>query len=157
MTSAAAAPASRVVPAQRDRPDPSSALVRRFEAIWQTQMQGVPLLNPALRVQAVGFRPWAEHWLGMLVTPWFMNLLLLPRCPAAWADVPERASRHHVFPAGVFEFIGCQDAVIGNHLACSLFSPMFEFGTHTGAVQTAEASLQLLFQAPGHGQEQGTS
>jgi [NiFe] hydrogenase assembly HybE family chaperone len=132
--------------AQRDRPDPSAALQRRYESIWQVQMQGVPLLNPALRVQAVGFRPWAEHWLGVLVTPWFMNLVLAPRCPAAWAQVPERASRHHVFPAGVFEFIGTQDAALGNFLVCSLFSPMFEFGTHTGAVQTAQASLQALFQ-----------
>ena len=42
-------------------------------------MAGVPMLNPALRVQAVGFRHWQSHWLGVLVTPWFMNLMLLPR------------------------------------------------------------------------------
>jgi len=148
MTSAPAAPVAPVGAPQKERPDPSAALQSRFESIWQTQMQGLPLLNPALRVQAVGFRPWAGHWLGVLVTPWFMNLMLLPRRPEAWAEVPERDSRHHVFPAGVFEFIGCRDAQIGNHLACSLFSPMFEFATHTGAVQTAQAALLALFQAP---------
>ena len=129
------------------RPPPASALERRFNAILLHKMRDVPMVNPALRVQAVGFRPWAEHWLGVLVTPWFMNLLLLPRNEDAWQPVPERESRHFVFPAGVFEFIGTQDAELGNYLACSLFSPMFEFADHAAAQATAEAALAALFDA----------
>ena len=40
------------------------------------------MVNPALAVEAVGFRPWGEHWLGILITPWFMNLVLMPRVGA---------------------------------------------------------------------------
>ena len=43
------------------------------------------MLNPALSVEAVGFRPWDEHWLGVLVTPWFMNLWLMPRVASRMA------------------------------------------------------------------------
>lgn len=131
----------------RALPSPAAALEVRFNDILHTQMHGVPVLNPALRVQAVGFQPWADHWLGVLVTPWFMNLLLLPRVRAQWPEVGERESRHYVFPAGVFEFIGSRDAVLGEYQACSLFSPMFDFATPAGAHDTAAAALQALFDA----------
>jgi [NiFe] hydrogenase assembly HybE family chaperone len=110
------------------------------------QMHGVPILNPALRVQAVGFNPWAGHWLGVLITPWFMNLMLMPRLRPQWQPVPERESRHWVFPAGVFEFIGAVDPEVGDYQACSLFSPMFEFANQAGAHDTAVAALNTLFE-----------
>jgi [NiFe] hydrogenase assembly HybE family chaperone len=128
-----------------DRPSPAPALEATFRRIHAQQMQGLPMLNPALRVEAVGFRPWNEHWLGVLITPWFMNLVLLPRIGAAWQPIAERESRHYVFPAGVFEFIGAHDAALGDWQACSLFSPMFEFATQDGAHDTAVAALAALF------------
>jgi len=102
-------------------------------------------VNPALSVEAVAFRPWDEHWLGVLVTPWFMNLVLMPRVIEKWNPIRERESRHYVFPAGVFEFIGSQDPVLGDYQACSLFSPMFDFADHAAARDTAAAALDALF------------
>lgn len=132
-------------PAPAELPSPAPALERRYNAILQRQMQGVPMLNPALRVQAVGFAPWGDHWLGVLVTPWFMNLVLMPRLRERWQPIGERESRHYVFPSGVFEFIGSSDVELGDYQACSLFSPMFEFATQAGATDTAAAALQALF------------
>jgi [NiFe] hydrogenase assembly HybE family chaperone len=126
---------------------PAAALQARFEHIHLHQMAGVPMLNPALQVQAIGFRPWAAHWLGVLVTPWFMNLVLFPRQREHWQAIGERESRHYVFPAGVFEFIGNRDAALGDYQACSLFSPMFEFADHAAAHDTAVAALEALFDA----------
>lgn len=128
-------------------PSPAAALQARFEHIHHHQMAGVPMLNPALRVQAIGFRPWSAHWLGALVTPWFMNLVLFPRLREQWPQVGERQSRHYVFPAGVFEFIGSHDSVLGDYQACSLFSPMFDFADHCAAHDTATAALAALFDA----------
>ena len=103
------------------------------------------MVNPALSIEAVGFRPWNDHWLGVLITPWFMNLVLMPRVAARWQPIAERESRHDVFPAGVFEFIGGRDPALGDYQACSLFSPMFEFADHPGAHDTALAALEALF------------
>ena len=128
-----------------EQPSPAAALEQRFQAILQTQMHDVPMVNPALCVQAVGFRPWAEHWLGVLITPWFMNLMLLPRLRERWPSIGERESRHYVFPAGVFEFIGGRDPALGDYQACSLFSPMFEFPDQAAAHDTAVAVLEALF------------
>ena len=132
---------------QADRPSPAGALERAFRGILDTQMRDMPMLNPALGVEAVGFRPWSDHWLGILVTPWFMNLVLMPRVAAKWQAIRERESRHYVFPAGVFEFIGGRDAALGDYQACSLFSPMFEFVDQLGARETAVAALAALFDA----------
>ena len=93
----------------------------------------------------MGFRPWQQHWLGVLVTPWFMNLMLFPRVVASWHSIAERDSRDYVFPAGVFTFLGSRDAVLGDWQACSLFSPMFDFADRAGARATAAASLDALF------------
>ena len=105
------------------------------------------MVNPVLAVEAVGFRPWRDHWLGILITPWFMNLLLLPRVTARWQPIAGGASRHYSFPAGVFEFIGARDPALGDYQACSLFSPMFEFASQQGAHDTAVAALDALFDA----------
>jgi len=133
-------------------PSPGAALERRFEAIHRGPMAGLPMLNPVLQVRAIGFQPWNAHWLGVLVTPWFMNLMLMPRLAEHFPPCAERESRHLVFPAGVFEFIGAHDAELGSWLACSLFSPMFEFGDQAGAEATALAALQGLLEGPQPGE-----
>ncbi len=61
-----------------DAGDPSARLVAAFEAA-AVRMRGLPIVNPALAVEAVGFAPWEGHWLGVMVTPWFINLTLLLR------------------------------------------------------------------------------
>lgn len=128
-----------------ERPSPAGALEDVFRAIEQRQMRDMPMRNPALSVEAVGFRRWNDHWLGALITPWFMNLMLMPRVGAKWQPIGERETRHYVFPAGVFEFIGGRDPALGDYQACSLFSPMFEFADQAGARDTATAALDALF------------
>jgi [NiFe] hydrogenase assembly HybE family chaperone len=128
-----------------ERPSPAAALERAFETVRRQRMEGVPMLNPRLAVEAVGFMPWREHWLGILITPWFMNVVLMPRVSAAWQPIGERETRHHVFPGGVFEFIGAREPTLGDYQACSLFSPMFEFADQREARATAMAALDALF------------
>jgi [NiFe] hydrogenase assembly HybE family chaperone len=46
-----------------------------FAGIATTRMAGVPVLNPALGVAMRGWQAVEPFELGVLVTPWFMNLL----------------------------------------------------------------------------------
>jgi [NiFe] hydrogenase assembly HybE family chaperone len=141
----ATTPAAPTLAQSADRPSPASALEAAFRTILQHQMRDVPMVNPALAVEAVGFRPWNDHWLGILITPWFMNLVLMPRVADKWLPIADGESRHYIFPAGVFEFIGGRAPALGDYQACSLFSPMFEFANHGGARDTAVAALDALF------------
>jgi [NiFe] hydrogenase assembly HybE family chaperone len=124
-------------------PDPSSRLTAAFLAV-AARMQGLSLANPAVEVEAVGFAPWEGHWLGVMVTPWFMNLALLPRDLEAWRPLAPGAKRRYAFPAGTYEFVGASDAAIGDYQACSLFSPLLEFDDHASARLVATRARAAL-------------
>ncbi len=127
-----------------------------FAHIGATRMHGVPVLNTALRVQAVGFevvdgegRGVAQVLQGILITPWFMNLLRLPLVPGAPASARAPGSkRSHLCGEQLFEFIAGHEEALGTFEACSLFSPMFEFANQAGAVSTATEILKLLRNPP---------
>ena len=99
----------------------------------------------AVGVEAIGFAPWKHYWLGVMVTPWSMNLLLAPRDPGAWRPLPAGEKRRYTFPAGSFDFISAHADAIGEYLICSLFSPLLEFADHETARHTALLAREALF------------
>lgn len=110
-----------------------------FQEIGETRMKGIPILNTALSVKALGFDAFQDYQLGVLLTPWFMNLMLLP----ADAQIPLRVGdkKNITLPAGQIEFIVGHEDRLGSYLSCSLFSPMFEFQDQEAAIQTAQSAL----------------
>ena len=120
----------------------------RVEDFYRLQvmprMAGLPFLNPRLRVEAVGFSLWQGQWLGCLVTPWSINLLLLPAAAADWPALALGEKRRLGFAAGEFEFVCGIDPDLGEHHDCSLFSPALEFLDQAAAVATARAVLAAL-------------
>lgn len=130
------------------KPDPSAdAAVRLtavYEAIASGAMAGMPVCNDALRVDAVGFRDYGGDALGVMITPWFMNLTLVPgdEGPASARVAGEKESR--LFPAGRFDFVHGDLDGFGRVLTCSLYSPMFAFDDPAAARVAAEAALGAL-------------
>ncbi len=125
-------------------PDPSARLTAAFRKV-AARMQGLALANPALDVEAVGFAPWERHWLGVMVTPWFMNLTLLPRDPVSWYPLALGCKRRYAFPAGTYEFVGANDPAIGDFQVCSLFASLLEFDDHATARLVAALAREALF------------
>ncbi len=143
----AAAPsdaAVRVEPAAGCLPDPSSRLVTAFQAV-AVRMVGLSFVNPVLAVEAVAFAPWQGHWLGVMLTPWFMNLTLAPRDVAAWLSLQQGARRGYRFPAGDYDFIGAHDEAAGEYQFCSLFSPVLQFQGQDTARLVAQLARDALF------------
>ncbi|WP_374277397.1 [NiFe]-hydrogenase assembly chaperone HybE [Azonexus sp.] len=129
--------------------NPAPALEAAFAGIARTRMADVPLCNPALRVEAVGFRALADgHWLGVMVTPWAINLLRLPGAGADWPATA--AGGRHVWSlgSGDYEFIVAEEESLGVYHLCSLFSPALEFPDHAQARLTALAAVQAVHGAP---------
>jgi len=128
--------------------NPDEAVEIAFLRIHHTHMAGVPILNPALSVQAVDFQRWQGHWLGLVITPWCMSILLVPGCTENWQVVGENQRRFIKFPAGDFAFLGNSEPELGHYQSCALFSPMDKFASQREAVMTARASLIGLLSAP---------
>ena len=124
----------------------TQGLEQVFSRIETERMQGIPILNPALRVKAVGFQAWQGHCLGVLITPWFMNLMLLPSEGDAWQGMKPGDKQLHQLPSGPYEFILGEEPGVGRYQTCSLFSPVFEFADQETAEATAEAVMQALME-----------
>lgn len=130
--------------------DPTARVEVAFRRIHTQRMADMPMLNPHVGVAAVGFArvgDAGEDWRGALVTPWGINLLLLP----ATGDWPVPGPHERVFrqyPAGAFAFLGNHEDDLGDYLACPLIHDMQQFADHDTAVMTARACLIALDMAP---------
>lgn len=122
----------------------AARLEATFEMIRVERMQDVPILNAALKVEAVGLRPWNGCVLGALVTPWFINLILLPG-EGPWRSVRPTESVWYAFPSGRFQFIAFAEPGLGEYHACSLLSPVLEFADHETAREMARVAVESLF------------
>jgi [NiFe] hydrogenase assembly HybE family chaperone len=127
---------------------PADAVEEAFFRIQREQMADVPILNPALSVEAVDFQRWQGHWLGIVVTPWCMSLLLVPGSVDNWVSTGDNKRRFVRFPAGNFAFLGSAETELGEYQSCPLFSPMGQFSTQSEATMTARASLIALLTEP---------
>ena len=116
-----------------------------FNEIARTRMHDVPILNPALRVEAVGFRVWEGRWVGVLVTPWMINLVLLPGEAAPLAPLALGEKTTWRFPSGSYEFMGLNEPMLGVCHVCSLMSPVMDFATHEDARAVALEIIGALF------------
>jgi len=120
-------------------------LTADFREVWHSKMRDVPLVNKALSVEAVGFIPWQGGALGVLLSPWFMNLILLPGEGEDWSQLTPGAKEQIAFPSGSYEFIHNTREMVGGYKACSLFSPMGDFQTQMQATDVARAVMAELF------------
>ncbi|MFV0665963.1 [NiFe]-hydrogenase assembly chaperone HybE [Denitromonas sp.] len=84
---------------------PQDAVQAHFDTVWRTAMQGLPFVNDALQVRALRFARIDGDWLGGLVTPWCVQLMLLPGGGRLWADVSAGTRSAVALPVGMLPFI----------------------------------------------------
>jgi [NiFe] hydrogenase assembly HybE family chaperone len=109
------------------------------------RMRALGLARSGLQVQAVDFRVLDsddELLLGVLITPWCLNLVLLPQCHC---DRPsECLGRPRELGGWALEFQTAALAEPGAYASCGLFSDMARFADQAAAVVTAQACLEVL-------------
>ncbi len=131
--------------------DVSSTIEKTFEKILTENMQGIPILNSMVSVQALGFQEYQGRIIGVIITPWLMNLVLLPSLEEDWSDLVLGHKETHEFPSGKYRFLVNEIDEIGFCQTHSLFSPMNNFVSHEQAVVAAQNFLDKLYvsQEPG--------
>jgi [NiFe] hydrogenase assembly HybE family chaperone len=115
-----------------------------FERINRESMQDIPIVNRMLQVQALGFQEHEGRVMGVIVTPWLMNLVLLPGEGDNWDQLQLGDRRSIDFPSGSYRFLLNEIEGAGRFLAHSLYSPMHEFINQDHAVAAAEGFLGTL-------------
>ena len=132
--------------AGRDPAAVAALLAQSYREAGERSMRDLPIYNDILSVEAIGFRPFDNKIMGIMVTPWFMNVVLVP-LDDSMSDVAPGYSLQQRFPVGLLEFNVGEIEPIGRIASCSLFSPMFEFSDMAAARATAEACLIELMMA----------
>jgi [NiFe] hydrogenase assembly HybE family chaperone len=122
-----------------------------LEAVYrdtvQARMQGLPVYNPALRVEAHGFTPRDGHCSGVLITPWCMNLVLLPGEGDSWTGQAPGSRVEVAFPAATYSMILSLPTGIQPHLSLTLFTTVLDFPNQDTARLVADEVLKRLYQA----------
>jgi len=125
----------------------AASLEECYRRIGERSMRDLPIYNEALAVEAIGFGTRSATIAGILITPWFMNVILLP-LDGSLASQRPGSSFSHVFPVGAIDFNVADIDGIGRIASCSLFSPMFEFSAMDVARATAEAAIAEILTPP---------
>jgi [NiFe] hydrogenase assembly HybE family chaperone len=109
------------------------------------KVKGLPIYNPTLAVEAVGFRLHDGRHAGVMVTPWFMNLTVLP-CEADGGSWVKGGAVRIAFPSGVYAFTVGELPDVGLVATCPLFSTMTDFTDHEAAQLAASSAAAALFE-----------
>jgi len=158
--------AAQPPPAKPIDENPARRVEAKYLHLWATSMRDLPFVNPALSVEAIGFRrhgcgdrsladpSTGSHpgdWIGAIITPWLVGLLLLPGGGILWSDRRPGDRCHIEFPIGPIEFIADYEAEadLPAYQYCPLFAPPSSFASQTAAQAAATAALTALLTATG--------
>lgn len=120
-------------------------LERVFNKTLVEQMAGIPILNPNLEVQTLGFQEFEERQMGILITPWLMLVMLFPIEGDNWEEMDIGKKVPRKYPSGTLKFMVNEFDEVGICQTHSLFSPMGEFMNQEHAVAAANSFLETLF------------
>lgn len=101
-----------------------------------------PAVNPLLTCRAVGFTRYQGDWLGVLITPWFMDLFLLPGGGSLWGEIPAGQRRYVDMPQGTVLFIAAEDPTFGLYQYSRLVVPVSTLPDMATALSLAQEVMR---------------
>lgn len=101
--------------------NPAARLEAAFSVVAAGEMHTLPFYQEQIPVKAVGFARFEGEWLGVMLTPWTLSLLLLPG--SVWPRRPLGERLGLALPFGHATFVVSELEGIGQYLSCSLLSP----------------------------------
>ncbi len=119
-------------------------LEQTFTQIHQQHMLGLPLLNNRLKVEVLGVQEYQGRTLAIIITPWMMNLLLLPAEDEDWSALQLGEKQIYQFPEKDLQFSLNEFQGLGKCQTFSLYSPMDEFVNQDHALSAATTFIETL-------------
>jgi len=104
-----------------------------------------PPVNAALSCRALGFARYRGDWLGVVITPWFVDLYLLPGGGELWGDIPSGQRRYVELPRGTVPFTAANNPQIGPYQYSPLISPVGVLPDMAAAMKLANDVLSGIF------------
>lgn len=128
--------------------DPGAFLEAHYRRIWIERMRDLPFVNAALDVAVTEFRRCDGDWVGVVITPWFINLMLVAGGGRLWGDIPAGERRYVDLPCGTLQFIADDDPDIGPYQYCPLIAPVSTVPDMATALRAATEAMDAVFTPP---------
>lgn len=128
--------------------NPSSVLEQVFSDIHQNRMKDLPFVNENLSVKATGFALFEGDWLGVLLTPWTLSLILIPGPDRLWQKRTVGDKVGLRLPSGDYTFTYGVHEELGNYFACSVQSPVQDIASQAIGEQLSKDLRQLVTAIP---------
>ena len=122
--------------------DPGPLLEAHFQQHWDVHAADMPQANPALQIKAIGFTKIEGDWVGVMVTPWFIQLLLLPGGGTLWGDIPDGQRRYLDLPGSTFYFTATEVADVGPYQFTALLDKIDQAPDMATAQRLADDALR---------------
>lgn len=135
-----------LVASERVATTPVEALAAKLRSAYEAvavRMEGLPIVNPRLGIEVLAFQEWSGGHAGLVITPWFLNVVFVP--PVGTPELAPGTRVPRDFPAGRLEFVTSHLDGVGPMESSSLFSPMNEFRDMPHALEVARDAAQALF------------
>ncbi|CQH22625.1 TPA: hydrogenase-2 assembly chaperone [Yersinia enterocolitica] len=128
--------------------NPAALLEQAFGQVAADEMRGLPFYRDHIPLRACGFQLFEQQWIGALLTPWMLSLVVLPGPQQSWQRRAVGERLMLALPCGtigftVSEIIGC-----GQYLSRSLMSPLDTSLSAERALQLAEQSARMALSLP---------
>lgn len=127
---------------------PVEQLETRFSEIAEKEMKGLPFYREGIPVKAGGFTLFENQWIGSVLTPWMLELVVFPGPSQEW---PHRKVGDRIgleLPCGQIKFVVGELAGGMQYLACSLMSPLDRHLAAEHAVELVENSVKMALSLP---------
>lgn len=128
--------------------NPAPRLEQVFTQIAESSMVGLPFYRSPLPVKACGFQLFEGQWFGAIITPWMLQLMLLPGPGQHWQYRRANERVALTLPQGEMLFRPGEIAPDLHYLCCSLMSPMDASLSAEQAVALAENSAKMALSLP---------
>lgn len=127
---------------------PAAWLDSEFSRIAQERMQSLPFYRQGIAVRACGFTLFEQQWIGCLLTPWMMSLLVLPGPEQQWPRREVSTRLALALPCGEVTFVVSESDSGQQYLSCSLMSPLDPSLDAEQALQLAQQSVRMALALP---------
>ncbi|MGE5472006.1 MAG: [NiFe]-hydrogenase assembly chaperone HybE [Bacteroidota bacterium] len=124
--------------------NPAPLLEAHYQALGEADGFDHAECNAALRVEVIGFGRCAGDWLGIVVTPWFVRLLLLPGGGQLWGEIPLGQRRYLELPGGTLPFVADTIDQLGQYQYSTLVAPLSLVPDMAAARRIAADTLQAF-------------
>ncbi|HDL7358877.1 TPA: hydrogenase-2 assembly chaperone [Yersinia enterocolitica] len=128
--------------------NPAALLEQVFGQVAADKMRGLPFYRDHIPLRACGFQLFEQQWIGALLTPWMLSLVVLPGPQQSWQRRAVGERLMLALPCGTIGFTVSEIAGCGQYLSRSLMSPLDTSLSAERALQLAEQSARMALSLP---------